>query len=146
MTTTAETTKPATLTIVMSDRRPLKITVDDWPVIAMAEAHDGKIAIQANTEWYIRVREDINGRRIVYGGKGAGGGGQYLGFREVRAGYLVESVRRNGETMRETRDGQVTASWPDDEETIRAIRRVAGVIERADLGAECIGDLPAEAL
>lgn len=146
MTTTAETTKPDTLTIVMSDRRPIEINPDEWPVVAEAEAHDGKVRVQANTEWYIRVREDINGRRAVYGGKIAGLGGQYRGFRAVRAGHLVESVRRNGETMRETRDGQVTASWPDDEETIRAIRRVAGVIERADLGAECIGDLPAEAL
>lgn len=146
MTTTTETTETATLTIVMSDRRPIKINPNEWPVIAAATAHDGAVAVQANTEWYIRVREDINGRRVVFGGKIAGPGGQFRGFREVRAGYLVESVRRNGETMRETRNGQVTACWPDDEETIRAIRRVAGVIERADLGADCIGDLPAEAL
>lgn len=148
MTTDTDTTtdSKSTITIAMSDRRPIKVDPDEWPVIATAEEHDGKVAAQANTEWYVRVREDINGRRVVYGGKVAGPGGQHRGFRPVRAGYLVENVRREGTPMREDRNGQMTAAWPNDDETIRAIRRVAGAIERADLGAECIADMPAEVL
>jgi hypothetical protein len=117
--TTTETKK---IEIKMSERRPLKINPEEWPTIAKAGRHDGKVACQANTVWYIRVRAHADGRRIVYGAKMAGAGGQYAGFREVRAGYLVDT----------------------DEGTVRAIRRVGGVIDDDQIACKCIADLPAE--
>lgn len=120
------TTEKKTITITMSEQSPLKLDPETWPIIASADRHDGAVACQANTEWYIRVREHADGRRVVYGGKTAGNGGQYASFRELRGGYLVA---------------------PGDEQaTIRAIRRIAGIIGDDQLGAECIGDLPAREL
>lgn len=134
------------LTITMSERRPLKIDPELWLVVAEASRHDGKVKSQANNEWAINVREHADGRRIVYGYHQAGNGGQYAGFRERRAGYLVDNVRRNDLPMREDRDGNMTAVHPNEDETIRAIRRVGGVIDDDQLAAECIADLPAETI
>lgn len=122
---TTKTTK-----ITLSERRPVTIETEQWPIIARAEAHDGAVKVQANNEWVIRVREHDDGRRIVYGWHEAGNGGQYAGFRPTYGGYIVDAA--NGQ--------------PDDAETVRSIRRVAGLIARDDLGAECIGDLPAESI
>lgn len=136
---------PKTIKITLSERRPVTIVEADWPVIAEARAHDGQMLVQANTEWFIKVREHRDGRRIVYGGEIAGCNGQYAGFRETRAGYIVDAVSRD--SMRQPDDGgALVSTYPDDDGTIRAIRRVAGVIDRDDLGAECIGELPAEVL
>lgn len=138
MTTTEAKKKIA---VTMSERAPLKLDPDLWPEIASAERHDGAVEVQANTKWYIRVREHQDGRRVVYGGKVAGNGGQYAGFRELRGGYLVEP----GEAFRDVGDGPL-GKVPDEQETIRAIRRVAGIIGDDQMGADCIGDLPAEEL
>lgn len=110
--------------ITLSDASPVKIDPEVWPVIASADDHDGAVKVQANTEWLVRVRQHADGRRIVYGYKRAGNGGQYRGFRDAHPGYLLDA-------------------GADESETIRAIRRVAGAIGRDDLGADCIGDLPA---
>lgn len=114
--------------IAMSDRRPLKINDEAWPVIACVFWYNKQHKCQANTRARIAVREHADGRRIVYGYDTAGPGGQYAGTINPHAGYLVSS-----------RDGR-----PDDDETIRAIRRVAGVLGRTHLGDECIADLPSE--
>lgn len=136
---------PKTIKITLSERRPVTINVAEWPVIAEATVHDGAVASQANTEWAIRVREHRDGRRIVYGYEQAGGGGKFAGWRETRAGYIVDAQDRD--SMRQPDDGgPLVSTYPDDDGTIRAIRRVAGVIDRDDLGAECIGELPAEVL
>lgn len=138
MTTTKTALK---ITIPMSERAPLKIDAATWPCIAEATAHDGKVECQANTEWVIRVREHADDcRRIVYGSKEAGLGGQYAGFRPSRGGYLIEaaSVQGNGPNAGKR--------YPDNEETVRAIRRVAGIIGDDGLGDECIAELPAEEL
>lgn len=134
-------TTTKTITIAMSDRAPLKLDPELWPLIASAKRHDGAVECQANTEWYILVREHEDGRRIVYGGKIAGGGGQYAGFRELHGGYLVAP----GEAFRNVGNGPL-GHVPDEQETIRAIRRVAGIIGDDLMGAECIGDLPAQEL
>lgn len=122
-----------TLTITMSERRPLKIDQERWPVIARATWTDSAIAPQANRERYIKVREHEDGRRIVYGAYST----RWQGERGAEAGYLVDAAGR---------DAAGRAIGPDEAETVRAIRRVAGVIGDDGLGAECIGDLPAEAI
>jgi hypothetical protein len=121
------TTEKKTVTITMSDSAPLRIVNEDWPRIADASGHDGQVQSQANHEWYIRVREHQDGRRIVYGSYDSGNGGVHIGFRPRKAGYLVPAGA----------DGQ---------DTIRAIRRVAGVIDMPELADECIADLPAQDL
>lgn len=123
------TTEKKTRKITLSERRPVTIDPNQWTVAAEAEAHDGKVYVQANTEWLIQVLEHADGRRIVYGWEERGGGGQYAGFRPTYGGFIVDAA-----------DGK-----PDEAETVRAIRRVGGVIGRDDLAAECIGELPAEA-
>jgi hypothetical protein len=120
MTTTTE--EPKKLKITMSERPPVTIVKAEWPLIASATDHDGQVRCQANHEWDIRVREHADGRRLVYGWMQGGNGGMHAHEREVYAGFLVTGA----------------------DETVRAIRRVAGVIEHDKLGDECIADLPAE--
>lgn len=139
---TATTTTKQKITIAMSERRPLKIDPEMWSIVAEAMRHDGQVEYQANNEWAIRVREHADGRRIVYGYHQAGGSGQHAGFRERRAGFLIDAVQRDA--MREGSDGKPTSMYPDEDETIRAIRRVGGVIDDDALAVECIADLPAE--
>ncbi len=135
------TTEKKKIHVTMSERSPLKLDPELWPQIASAERHDGQVEVQANTKWYIRVREHNDGRRIVYGGKVAGNGGQYAGFRELRGGYLVEP----SDKFRDVGDGPL-GKVPDKDATIRAIRRVAGIIDDDQMGQDCIGDLPSEEL
>ena len=116
--------------ITLSDASPVSIDPEAWPIVARADWHDGQVECQANNERTIRVREHADGRRIVYGRQFAGNGGQYMGTRNPEAGYLIPAG--------ESRHGE------GDEATIRAIRRVAGAIGDDELGAECIGDLPAQ--
>lgn len=128
--TTAEA--PKKIKITMSERRPLSIVEDEWPVIAQADWHNGQVECQANTIRRIKVREHADGRRLVYGFARAGSGGQYAGTRNPEGGFLVAAK----------------VCWPvpspDEDETVRAIRRVGGIIDDDGLADECIADLPAE--
>lgn len=126
------------LKITMSERRPITIVKADWPLIARADRHDGAVECQANHEWTIRVRQHADGRRIVYGWLTAGNGGVPMGWRGAEGGFLVSPPRQLY--------GLERSSSPDEDETIRAIRRVGGIIGDDVLAAECIADLPAEEL
>lgn len=116
------------ITIPMSERRPLRLVKSEWPTIARADWHDGQVECQANHVRTIRVRAHADGRRVVYGWLRAGNGGTPIGWRGAEGGYLVQAV----------------AGQPDDEGTIRAIRRVGGIIDDDKMADECIGDLPPE--
>lgn len=122
------TEKKKKIAVTMSERAPLKLDPDLWPLIASASTHDGQVECQANREWAIKVREHEDGRRVVYGWVQRGNGGMPIGYRGASGGYLVE------------------AGANAEEETIRAIRRVAGIIGDDSMGDECIGDLPAQEL
>ena len=124
--TTTTTDKDTTMIITMTERRPIKIKESSWPCIARADWHDGQYDFQARTLRRIVVLEHADGRRIVYGLQEAGNGGQYLGTRNPAGGFLI--------------------SAGDEDGTIRAIRRVGGVIDDGMLADECIADLPAEML
>lgn len=137
------TTEKTKTTITMTDRAPITITKEDWPVIADAEWHTGEHKIQANEEAYMRVREHADGRRIVYGVRERGNGGMPVGYRGKEAGFLVGAVDC---PPRDRPDGKVSITGPDASETIRAIRRVAGLIDMGELGNDLIADLPAEEL
>jgi hypothetical protein len=130
MTTT--TTETQRIEITMSERRPLKIDPEQWPIVAQAHRHDGQVECQANTVWRIYVREHADGRRLVYGWMDRGPGGKPIGWRGATGGFLVDP------------DLSVGAVAPNEAETIRAIRRIGGIVNDDQLADECIADLPAE--
>ena len=125
--------------ITMSERRPLTVSKQEWPIVARADWHDGQVECQANNERHIRVREHRDGRRLVYGYQCAGYGGQSAGTRNPGGGFLVSPVP--GPDV----DGK-RVGVPDEEETVRAIRRIGGIIDDDRLADECIANLPAEEL
>lgn len=112
------------ITITMSDRPPVTIVAEDWPRVASVS--------QVNERAYIRVCEHADGRRIVYGARSLAKRvhGKFSGF-------LVNA---------KIHDSSGDASVPDSVETVRAIRRVAGVLDMPGLADECIAELPAEVL
>jgi len=114
------------ITIKMSETAPVRIDVRDWPVIAEADAWDrGKGTLETASEYeVVRVREHKDGRRIVYGKSVS------PARDNINAGFLVE----------------VIFSGSDEKETVRAIRRVAGILKRESLAVECITALPARVL
>lgn len=116
--------------IVLSERAPVMISVKDWPIVAQADAFGdiaggpAKVQVQANQEWFIKVREHRDGRRIVYGMNLRGNGGMPSGWKESSAGFLL-SLENDMEAA-----------------TVRAIRRVAGAINNDYLANETIAELP----
>lgn len=128
MTTTEDKIK-----ITMSERRPISIVKADWPLIATGRAYGSELECQAFDGAIIHVRRRSDGRTIVYGYAGDWDGGGRPTRESREAGFLVE------------------ADAPS-EETIRAIRRVAGILaETVYVGdmahraaRNCIANLPAE--
>lgn len=119
--------KKKRLKIFMSERAPVSVDPDEWPTIASGSDYSGAHECQANETWFIKVREHQDGRRLVYGSNDAGPGGMRLGWRGNAGGFLLPSDC-------------------DKQETVRAIRRVAGIIGNDRVADECIGDLPPERL
>jgi hypothetical protein len=119
------TTETKTRTITLTDRAPVRIREDLWPIIASARRGDGVVDYQDNHRWYLTVRQHADGRMLVYGSEAGGPGGVHRGYEGACAGEMVEP------------GGDVVA----------VIRRVG---ERARCSEamqdECIGDLPAEDL
>jgi hypothetical protein len=110
------------ITISMSERPPVSVNADDWPVIATAKWHDGQVECQANRRARVTVREHEDGRRLVY----AWTSSAWQNERDRHAGYLLDAS--------------------DTSSTVATIRRVADEIGDEGLGRDCIADLPAEDL
>lgn len=126
------TTEKKTRQIVLSERRPVIITDDAWPLIASADRFWGGSGheCQANEKAWIKVRENDDGRTIVYCCRYRGPGGMPLGYRGADGGYIVGvSGKRDAD---------------HDDQVVRAIRRCAGIIDAPELATECIADLPAD--
>jgi hypothetical protein len=131
-------TKRKTRTITLTDRPPVRIVEEDWPVIAHGRffSHDARagMEVQANRTWQcdIRVRRHQDGRAVVYG-------------------TYEYSSRWQGERGHVDRAGELLASGDD---IVYAIRRVADTLDEITGGeytahiaqAErgCVADLPAE--
>ena len=129
----------ATRTITLTDRPPVKIDEDNWPVIASAKdyEHDGQVECQANqkSSWWIKVRQHEDGRTLVY------------------AGYSYDTNWQNARSLAH-KHGQRLPSGPVDD-ICHAIKSVCADMEAGEhdgddasrwkrLGDECIADLPAE--
>lgn len=119
MTTTTET---KTRIVTLSNRAPVKIREDEWPVIASSSWCDNpQIPVQANRRAWLKVRQHDDGRTLVYGGTES----SWQGERDLRSGVLLDK-------------GSDIAA---------AIYHVADDLGHVDdLAAEAVGDLPAEEL
>ena len=124
------------LTITLTDRPPVKIKKEDWPIVAEAsdKAWDNQYEFQANciSKWALRVREHGDGRAIVY------------------AIYSYDSHYRNARTY-QVRGGELLTDSSALAEAIRRVGEWASRQEQNEGGAgrwqtiinECIADLPA---
>jgi hypothetical protein len=132
-----DTTTTKTRTITLTDRPPVTIREDAWPVIATAKWWDNTYESQANRTASVRVREHEDGRRIVYGVSDS----QWQGESGAKAGVLIRASAgyRAGALRVGALDGK-----PDTAATIRAIHDVTDMIGYPALAADCIADLPAE--
>jgi hypothetical protein len=109
-----------TITLVLTDERPIKVKKEAWPVVASAKDYDNQYEFQANRTWHLRVRQHADGRCIVTGTYDTA----FQGERGARAGYRVAAG--------------------DDDALIQAIRDAAEAIGKPELAAACIADLPAQ--
>jgi hypothetical protein len=121
-------------TITLSDRPPVRIDEDTWPVVGKADDKewDNTYECQANQiwKWFLRVRQHDDGRAVVY------------------AGYDHSS---NWQGSRDThcRHGQLLPAGSDMDAICRAIKAVAARMDGEHwdrIAEECIADLPAEEL
>ena len=137
------TQKKKLLTVTLTDRAPIRIDPDNWPLVADASDHDGQVRCQANNEYWIKVRQHNDGRTLVYGAHVAGDGGQYMSFRESRAGVLLTPESSHVPGAKNAEGYTPYYAHPD---IVSAIREVAENANCQQLAAECIADLPAEDL
>ena len=129
-------------TITISNRQPVTIDEDNWPVIAEAKdfEHDGQVECQANrrSSWCCKVRQHEDGRAIV---------------------YAVYQYTTNWQNARDysAKAGRLLPVGSTYEDISRAITNVCyEIAEREHNGgdslrwesieADCIADLPAEEL
>lgn len=108
-----------TRTITLTGRPPVSIVNANWPVIAEAAAHNGTEQDATRNAW-VKVRQNADGRVIVYGGSES----RWQGEPNYRAGVLL----------------------PAGADVPPAVRQVAEELGWEDLAQKCIADLPAEEL
>lgn len=122
----------ASRTITLTDRRPITIDEEKYPVIALAKYHDGQVECQANRKWTIIVREplDSSARRIVYGIYDT----NYQNSTSLRGGYIIDL------------DGDANGDAKTlDRLTVEKIKAVAAHINApSHLTDACIAHMPAE--
>lgn len=129
-----ETKEPKFRTITLTDRPPVKIREDQWPIVAAASYHDyeGQYDFQSFRHWrgWLKVRQHEDGRRIV------------------SAVYDYDTAYQD-ERGTNVKAGELLPSSATMNDVIAAIHRVNAIRPewcKDDLAAECIADLPAEVL
>ena len=122
----SDTTTTKTRTITLTDRPPVKIREDEWPIIARGDERPGSVVNGTpvpdyETDRYtIRVRQHADGRSLIYGVIDAAT--VWTGTEDWRGGELLAA----------------------DADIARAIRRVGESGHIIDsVIRECIADLPA---
>ena len=113
-------------TITLTSRPPVTITEEDWPEIASAKWHDGKVECEAIRSKWIKVRQHTDGRILVYGGYSS----TYANARDLRGGELLIPIKQKIDGSR----------------IVAAINRVAVTVRCEEIAQECVADLPAEVI
>lgn len=123
-----------TRTITLTDRRPIKIREEEWPVVARASGDTGpsdyarrqQALVQGECDTYsLRVRQHTDGRAIVYA--------------VLDAAFAAWGAPAGGESHR---GGELLDAGAD---LSAAIRRVGESCHLPDsVIRDCIADLPAE--
>lgn len=132
----------ARVTVVLTDRPPVKVAENAWPILSESTAswHDGDAACTANRKsaWSLAVRQHADGRALVYGSY------EHTTWHESERDYHV-------------RRGVLLPPGTGAIEIVQAIRSVASAIAEAEcvevdrsrwqeVAQECIAGMPAEAL
>lgn len=134
-----ETKEPKYRTITLTDRSPVKIREDQWPVIAHGsyEQFDNQHRFQANriTDIDIRVRVHQDGRAIVYGIY------DYTSRFQNEVSLVVKTGR-----LCEIGADLPAAILAVGQELIDRLEDRADSATVRDVVAECIAELPAEEL
>jgi hypothetical protein len=144
MTPTSSTPKKnEKLTITLTGRPPVKITKDEWPVIASADAkeYDNQYEFQANrtAAWKLIVRQHEDGRAIVYAIHNYSSQYQGESGRDVRGGELIDAGADLPKAIDRVAE-VIEARMPVDDGS-NGHHWGQGVFPR--LAHECIADLPA---
>lgn len=135
------TTQTKQRTITLTDRPPVTIREDQWPIIARASHRPGSmrhgtpVPDSETDEYSIRVRAHVDGRAIVYGVVDAAT--VWTGTQNWRGGALIEAYQHAGITR------------PDMAAIVAAIRHIGSQAQGwmpDSVVRECIADLPAETL
>ena len=131
------------LTITLTGRAPVKITKEDWPVIASGEDKwydDGQHECQANrtNSWKLIVRQHADGRTLVYGIFASTSQQPPRWRGSVRGGKMVTVEGATADEVGDT--APIIAAIFDVAEDMQAR---SGQKEFARLAHECIADLPA---
>lgn len=139
-------------TITLTDRPPVSINQDDWPVRAQADWswHEGEHECQAfrkKSEW-LRVRQHTDGRTLVYCGCSYSTAWQNEESTSYRGGVmLTPTFDEYPESLRVPGNDWTGAAVID---AIREVglrmAKVGGCDQSATLIDECIADLPAVTL
>lgn len=121
-------------TITLTDRPPVRIREDAWPVVARASDWDGEFEFQSHRKWTIIVRQNRgDGRTIVYG--------------VFETDWPGEMSLRGGELLTPP-EGTVISeeAWFLHDDLVGAIHRVAERCGCSCIADACIADLPAQDL
>lgn len=138
MTMTTTTTKKK-VTITLTDRPPVTVTDELWPIVATAEDEwcDNQYRFQAfrTTDYLVRVRQHADGRAIVYAEYDYATAWQGESSRRYRTGRLLDDADTDAlcKAIHGVTDEMVWAEYGDRETWGR-------------LAQECIADLPPEVL
>lgn len=132
-----------TRTITLTNRPPVKIREDAWPVIANAsdKDYDNQYEFQANRtwKWFINVRQHEDGRTLVYAGFAYTTAFQSeRGYRIRHGKLLTEETSQQAivDAIVDVCDDMATAQHDSDESAARW----------RELARDCIADLPADEL
>ena len=123
------TTTSKTRTITLTDRPPVKIKEDDWPIIAVGSERPGSfvngtpVPDYETDHYQLRVRRHEDGRAIVYG--------------------VIDAATAWTGTE-DWRGGELLAAGADIAASIRRVGESGAIID--SVIRECIGNLPAEEL
>ena len=135
------------LTITLTGKPPVKITKDDWPVVASAQDKewDNRYEFQANrtATWKLTVRQHADGRTIVYGVYSYSSQYQGESCRDLRGGEMLTVADATADCVGDTAPiiaaifrvaAELEARMPEGQWT-------TGIFPR--LAHECTADLPA---